>query len=37
LAGSIGLFLTLFFLMIRFLPMVSISEVREIIAKGPTK
>jgi hypothetical protein len=37
LAGSIGLFLTLFFLMMRFLPMVSISEVREIIAKGDTK
>jgi molybdopterin-containing oxidoreductase family membrane subunit len=37
LAGSIGLFLTLFFLMMRFLPMVSISEVREIIAKGETK
>lgn len=37
LAGSIGLFLTLFFLMMRFLPMVSISEVREIVAKGETK
>jgi Ni/Fe-hydrogenase subunit HybB-like protein len=32
LVGSIGLFLTLFFLMLRFLPIVSISEVREIIA-----
>jgi molybdopterin-containing oxidoreductase family membrane subunit len=37
LAGSIGLFLTLFFLMMRFLPMVSISEVREIIARAETK
>jgi molybdopterin-containing oxidoreductase family membrane subunit len=37
LAGSIGLFLSLFFLMMRFLSMVSISEVREIIAKGVTK
>ena len=37
LVGSIGLFLTLFFLMMRFLPMVSISEVREIIAKGEAK
>jgi Ni/Fe-hydrogenase subunit HybB-like protein len=33
LAGSIGLFLTLFFLMLRFLPIVSISDVREIIAR----
>lgn len=29
--GSIGLFLTLLFLFIRFLPMISISEVRELI------
>jgi Ni/Fe-hydrogenase subunit HybB-like protein len=33
LAGTIGLFLTLFLLMLRFLPVVSISEVREIIAE----
>ena len=36
-AGSIGLFLTLFFLILRFLPIVSIAEVREIIAKGATQ
>ncbi|MBV8938108.1 MAG: polysulfide reductase NrfD [Alphaproteobacteria bacterium] len=34
LAGSIGLFLTIFFLILRLLPIVSIAEVREIIAKG---
>jgi molybdopterin-containing oxidoreductase family membrane subunit len=33
LAGSIGLFLSLFLLMIRFLPVVSIAEVRELIHK----
>jgi Ni/Fe-hydrogenase subunit HybB-like protein len=33
LLGSIGLFLTLLFLFIRFLPMISISELRELIAK----
>jgi Ni/Fe-hydrogenase subunit HybB-like protein len=33
LAGSIGLFLTIFFLLLRVLPIVSIAEVREIIAK----
>jgi Ni/Fe-hydrogenase subunit HybB-like protein len=31
--GSIGLFLTLQFLFIRFLPMISISEVRELIQR----
>jgi Ni/Fe-hydrogenase subunit HybB-like protein len=31
--GTIGLFLTLLFLFIRFLPMISISEVRELIAE----
>jgi molybdopterin-containing oxidoreductase family membrane subunit len=31
LAGSIGLFLTLFFLFLRFAPIVSIAEVREIV------
>src|SRR3954464_13794851 len=37
-AGTIGLFLTLLFLFIRFLPMISISEVRELISeeKGGT-
>ena len=33
LLGSIGLFLTLLFLFIRFVPMISIYEVRELIAK----
>jgi Ni/Fe-hydrogenase subunit HybB-like protein len=31
--GSIGLFLTLLFLFIRFLPMISMSEVRELVAE----
>jgi molybdopterin-containing oxidoreductase family membrane subunit len=31
LAGSIGLFLTLFFLFLRFAPIVSLAEVREIV------
>src|SRR5436190_12554767 len=31
--GSIGLFLTLLFLFIRFLPVISISEVRELISE----
>jgi Ni/Fe-hydrogenase subunit HybB-like protein len=31
--GSIGLFLTLLFLFIRFVPMISISETRELIAE----
>jgi molybdopterin-containing oxidoreductase family membrane subunit len=31
--GSIGLFLTLLMLFIRFLPMISISEVRELVAE----
>jgi Ni/Fe-hydrogenase subunit HybB-like protein len=34
LAGTIGLFLTLFFLMLRLLPIVSIAEMREIIERG---
>jgi molybdopterin-containing oxidoreductase family membrane subunit len=34
LAGSIGLFLTLFLLMIRFVPVVSIAEIRELIQQG---
>jgi molybdopterin-containing oxidoreductase family membrane subunit len=32
-AGTIGLFFTLLFLFIRFLPMISISEVRELVAE----
>ena len=31
--GSIGLFLTLLFLFIRFLPVISMSEVRELISE----
>jgi molybdopterin-containing oxidoreductase family membrane subunit len=31
--GSVGLFLTLIFLFIRFLPMISISENRELVAE----
>ena len=34
--GSVGLFLTLLFLFVRFLPMISISEERELVAE-PTK
>ncbi len=34
LLGTIGLFLALLFLFIRFLPMISISEVRELIARN---
>jgi molybdopterin-containing oxidoreductase family membrane subunit len=33
LLGSIGLFLTLYFLIIRLLPIVSMAELRELIAK----
>jgi Ni/Fe-hydrogenase subunit HybB-like protein len=33
LAGSIGLFLTLFFLILRLLPIVSMAEVREVVEK----
>ena len=31
--GSVGLFLTLLFLFVRFLPMISISETRELVAE----
>ena len=31
--GSLGLFLTLFFLFIRYLPMISITEMRELLPK----
>ena len=34
--GSVGLFLTLLFLFVRFFPMISISESRELVAE-PTK
>jgi molybdopterin-containing oxidoreductase family membrane subunit len=37
LAGTIGLFLTMFFLFLRFAPIVSIAEVREIIEKEKSK
>jgi molybdopterin-containing oxidoreductase family membrane subunit len=37
LAGSIGLFVTLFFLLLRFLPIVSMSEIREMIDKVSDK
>ncbi|HEY3932721.1 MAG TPA: NrfD/PsrC family molybdoenzyme membrane anchor subunit [Verrucomicrobiae bacterium] len=33
LAGSVGLFLTLIFLFIRFLPMIAISETRKIVSE----
>ena len=34
--GSIGLFLTLFFLFIRFLPMISIFEMRTLVPEAET-
>ncbi len=37
LAGSIGLFITVFFLLLRFMPIVSMSEVREMIDKVSSK
>jgi molybdopterin-containing oxidoreductase family membrane subunit len=37
LAGTIGLFLTLFFLFLRFAPVVSIAEVREIVEEERAK
>ena len=33
-AGSIGLFLTLLFLFIRFLPMISIFEMQTLVPEG---
>ena len=33
-AGTIGLFFTLLLLFIRFLPMISMTEVRELVAEG---
>jgi molybdopterin-containing oxidoreductase family membrane subunit len=35
LAGSVGLFLTIFLLILRFLPIVAMAEMREIIEKKP--
>ena len=32
-AGSMGLFLFMFFLFIRFMPMISITEMRELLPK----
>lgn len=37
LAGTIGLFLTLFFLFLRFVPIVSLAEVREIVEEERSK
>jgi molybdopterin-containing oxidoreductase family membrane subunit len=37
LAGTIGLFLTLFFLFLRFVPIISMSEVRELIEEKKSK
>ncbi len=37
LAGTIGLFLTLFFLFLRFAPIVSIAEVREVVEAERSK
>lgn len=37
LAGTIGLFLTLFFLFLRFAPIISLAEVREIVEEGKSK
>jgi molybdopterin-containing oxidoreductase family membrane subunit len=31
--GSLGLFLTLFFLFVRFLPMISMAEMREMLPR----
>ena len=36
-AGTIGLFFTLLFLFIRFLPMISMTEVRELVAEGESE
>jgi molybdopterin-containing oxidoreductase family membrane subunit len=37
LAGTIGLFLTLFFLFLRFAPIVSIAEMREVVQREKSK
>ena len=36
-AGTIGLFFTLLFLFIRFLPMISMTEMRELVAEGESR
>ena len=36
-AGTLGLFFTLLFLFIRFLPMISMTEVRELVEEGASK
>ncbi len=36
-AGTLGLFFTLLFLFIRFLPMISMTEVRELVADGESR
>jgi molybdopterin-containing oxidoreductase family membrane subunit len=36
-AGSIGLFVFLLFLFIRFLPVISISEMRQILPESPAR
>ena len=36
-AGTLGLFFTLLFLFIRFLPMISITEIRELVAEGASE
>ncbi len=36
-AGTLGLFFTLLFLFIRFLPMISMTEVRELVAEGESE
>jgi molybdopterin-containing oxidoreductase family membrane subunit len=37
LAGTIGLFLTMFFLFLRFAPIVSLAEVREVVETEKSK
>ena len=37
LAGTLGLFFTLLFLFIRFLPMISMTEVRELVMEGESE
>jgi molybdopterin-containing oxidoreductase family membrane subunit len=37
LAGTIGLFLTMFFLFLRFAPIVSLAEVREVVEEEGSK
>jgi len=36
-AGTIGLFLTLFFLFMRFVPMISMFEVRTLLPQAKVK